>query len=170
MAAMLCSITLLSFNDSHAQENGTIIQANEGRGTLRGNLKTSDGKPAEFVNITVKGAGKGAQSDANGQFIIRNISAGEHKVVIQLLGYEPIERSVTIEANQTVAFEPIFLNEDSKALQEVVISGDINKFSKKESDYVAKLPVSNMENPQVYSALSKTLFTEQLITDFLEHR
>ena len=155
-----------ALKELHVQENVITIEANEGRGALRGTLKTSDGKPAEFVNITIKGTGKGAQSDLNGDFLIRNIPAGEHKVVIQLLGYEPIERQVTIEADETVTFEPIFLNEDSKALQEVVISGNINKFSKKESDYVAKLPVSNMENPQVYSALSKTLFTEQLITDF----
>ena len=155
-----------ALKELHVQENVITIEAGEGRGALRGTLKTSDGKPAEFVNITVKGTGKGAQSDLNGDFLIRNIPAGQHTVVIQLLGYEPIERTVTIEADGIVTFEPIFLNEDSKALQEVVISGDINKFSKKESDFVAKLPVSNMENPQVYSALSKTLFTEQLITDF----
>lgn len=150
----------------HVQENVITIEVAEGRGALRGTVKTSDGKPAEFVNIGIKGTSRGGQSDANGQFLIRNIPAGSHRVVIQLLGYEPIERIMNIEADQTVTLEPIFLNEDSKALQEVVISGDINKFSKKESEYVAKLPVSNMENPQVYSALSKTLFTEQLITDF----
>lgn len=133
MAVMLYIIALFSANQSHAQ-------ANEGRGALRGTVKTSDGKAAEFVNITIKGTGKGAQSDADGQFIIRNIPAGEHRVVIQLLGYEPIERPAAIGSDQTVIFEPVFLNEDSKALQEVVISGDINKFSKKESDYVAKLP------------------------------
>lgn len=155
-----------SLKSLNVEENIITLLAQEGRGTVKGSLVTSDGKPAEFVNITIKGTGKGAQSDAAGNFVITNIPAGNQTAIIQLLGYEPISKSIVVTENETLSLGTLSLNEDSKSLQEVVISGEINKFSKKESDYVAKLPVSNLENPQVYNTLSKTLFTEQLITDF----
>lgn len=155
-----------SLKSLNVEENIITIFAQDGRGAVRGSLITSDGKPAEFVNISIKGTGKGAQSDASGNFIISNIPAGNSTVVIQLLGYEPISKGIVVAENETLSLGTLSLNEDSKSLQEVVISGEINKFSKKESDYVAKLPLSNLENPQVYNTLSKTLFTEQLITDF----
>jgi iron complex outermembrane receptor protein len=151
---------LLSMGSTYGQEKAA------GKGAVKGSIKTADGLPAEFVNVSIKGTGKGASSDAAGFFLIKGIAAGDQVIVVQLLGYAPIEKVITITAGETLELEPVSLNEDSKVLQEVVISGDINKFSKKESDYVAKLPISNLENPQVYSTLSKTLFTEQLITDF----
>lgn len=154
--------TLLFAGNAYGQEN----TPNQGKGAVKGSVKTADGLPAEFVNVAIKGTGKGASSDAAGVFLIRGIAAGDQVIVVQLLGYAPIEKTITITAGETLELEPVSLNEDSKILQEVVISGDINKFSKKESDYVARLPISNLENPQAYSSLSKTLFTEQLITDF----
>lgn len=161
---------LLSMGSVYGREHAlnhtkAVIQAT-GKGAVKGSVQTADGRPAELVNVTIKGAGKGASTDATGSFLIKGIPAGNQVIVVQLLGYAPIERAITIAAGETLELEPVFLNEDSKVLQEVVISGDINKFSKKESDYVAKLPISNLENPQAYSTLSKTLFTEQLITDF----
>lgn len=156
---------LLGDHLSKVRVKGNVINL-QGSGTLKGSIKTSDGKPGALVNVSIRGTGKGAQTDEKGEFIIRNVPGGEYNVIIQLLGYEPIEKRIEIDADRTVVLETIYLNEDSRDLQEVIISGDINKFSKKESDYVAKLPISSLENPQVYSALSKTLFTEQLITDF----
>jgi iron complex outermembrane receptor protein len=153
----------------HVQGTTVTIQAPSnagGKGNVRGSLRTSDGRPAEFVNVSIKGTGKGMPSDAQGNFLIKGVPSGQQTLVVQLLGYEPTERIIQVTAGETLEVEPIAMNEDSKILQEIVISGDVNKFSKRESDYVAKLPISNMENPQVYSALSKTLFTEQLITDF----
>lgn len=55
---------------------------------------------------------------------------------------------------------------DTKELEEVSIVSGYNKFNKKETDDVARLPLKNIENPQVYSVVTKELMQEQVITDY----
>lgn len=135
-----------------------------GKGSIRGTVQTSDGKPGEFVNVQIKQSGRGAVTDEKGEFLIKGIPSGKHVVVIQLLGYQPLEKNVQITPDQTTTLETIFLNEDSKTLQEIIIKGNVNRFANKESDYVARMPLKNLENPQVYSVVGKELLNEQMIT------
>ena len=52
-----------------------------------------------------------------------------------------------------------------KELDEVSITARQNRI-KKESDHIARLPITNIENPQVYNVVSKELMREQVITNF----
>lgn len=141
-----------------------VAVKNLGKGGIKGAVQSSDGKPAEFVNITVVHTGKGAVTDDKGSFLIKGVPAGKHLLSIQLMGYQAIEREVTVSSEQMTRMEPIVLDEDSKTLSEIVVKGSINRFANKESDYVARMPLKNLENPQVYSVVGKELITEQMIT------
>ncbi|MCE7044492.1 TonB-dependent receptor [Dyadobacter sp. CY312] len=140
----------------------------DSRGSLKGNLRTSDGKAAEFVNVSVKRSSKGTLTDENGEFVIRNIPAGQHTLIIQLLGYEAIEKNISVAPDQVLTLPVIFLREDSKTLHEVTVNGSMNKFANKESDYIARMPLKNLENPQVYSVVSSRLIKEQLSVGLLD--
>jgi iron complex outermembrane receptor protein len=35
------------------------------------------------------------------------------------------------------------------------VSGGVNKFAQKETDYIARMPLKNLENPQVYNSIGK---------------
>jgi len=50
-----------------------------------------------------------------------------------------------------------------KQLQEIVVTGGINKFRRSASDYVAKMPLKNIENPQVYTTITGDLLADQLV-------
>lgn len=52
----------------------------------------------------------------------------------------------------------------SKHIEEVIVSG-VKKYAEKKSDYVAKMPLKNLENPQVYTVLPKELMQQQVATD-----
>lgn len=56
------------------------------------------------------------------------------------------------------------LTATEKQPEEVVITGGRNKFAKKETDFAARLPLKNLENPQVYSVISKEITQEQIAT------
>ena len=59
-------------------------------------------------------------------------------------------------------------NQDSikeKSIEGVSIIG-IKKYAEKRSQYVAKMPLKNLENPQVYTVLPKELLQQQVATDF----
>ncbi|MGA0555836.1 TonB-dependent siderophore receptor [Larkinella sp. VNQ87] len=137
-----------------------------GKGNLKGLVQTADGKPAGFVNVALKGLAKGTLTNERGEYQIRNIPEGPQTVVIQLIGYAPVELNVVIAANETSTVPLVHLNESSTVLQEVWVRGNVNKFANKESDFVARLPLKNLENPQVYSAVTKDLISDQVVTDF----
>ncbi|MDF2455365.1 MAG: TonB-dependent receptor [Cytophagaceae bacterium] len=135
-------------------------------GTVKGKVITADSLNAELVVVGLKGINKGATTNKEGEFTIDQVPAGSYTLVVQIVGYETIETPVQVQAGETTTVENIQLKEDSKTLHEVVVEGNRNKFAQRESDYVARLPISNLENPQVYNTVTKELMQEQVIVNF----
>ncbi len=161
----ICLLFVQIFFSTSYAENRSV---EAGKGTIKGFVQTADGKPAGFVNVSLKGLAKGSITNEKGEYLIKNVPEGAQTVIVQLLGYSPIELNVTVAPNETTTIPAISLNEDSNTLQEVWVRGNVNKFAHKESDYVARLPLKNLENPQVYTAVNKALISDQVITDFKE--
>lgn len=137
-------------------------------GTIKGTVKTSDGKPAEFVNITIKETNQGAAAGQNGHYTIRNIAPGTYTVTASFVGLQTQTRQVTISQKETITLDFI-LTEDRKQLQEVYVQGaKTNKFLKKETEDVARLPLKNLENPQVYSVVTSELMKEQVVVNYAD--
>lgn len=132
-------------------------------GVITGKVLTSDGKPAESVTVRLSGKGQGALTGANGEFRISNVKPGSYILRVSGVGLSAQERNITVSGAHTEVSE-IILSESSSQLQEVTVSGSkVNKFAVKRSEYVSKMPLKNLENPQVYSVYSKELLAEQQI-------
>lgn len=140
-------------------------QAQNPAGTIKGTITTNDGQPAPHVTIQVKDKNRGTVTDEKGGYTFRRLQPGQYVLLVSLVGFESSERSVTVEAGKTADVD-IQLQLSDTQLKEVIIQGNQNKFGKKESDYIARLPISNLENPQVYNTISKELMKEQVITTF----
>lgn len=149
-------LTLVLFHFSHASNNGP--------GTLEGHITTSDGKPAASVTITLIGTSKNTVTGEDGTFSINKIPTGNYQVEISLVGYETVVREVSIEQNKTI-FIDVRLNVSSTSLQQVIITSGKSKYSHKETDQVARMPLRTLENPQVYQVVGKALMNDQLVTD-----
>lgn len=131
-------------------------------GSIKGSVKTSDGKPGESVTITIQGTTRGTTVDQNGDFQLNKIKPGNYTLVTSLIGLTPQKQQITVKTGETLTVD-IILSESSQRLQEVVItSGKVNKFTKQQSETVAKMPLLNLENPQVYTTVTKELLQDQL--------
>lgn len=131
-------------------------------GNLKGKVTTVDGKPAEGVTINLKEGKVNTLSNYEGEYQLR-VKPGSYTVRVSAVGLSIQEKSITIIGGQTVTLDFV-LNENSQQLQEVIVSGNaVNRFNKDASDYVAKMPMKRMENPQVYSSISNQLMEEQLL-------
>jgi iron complex outermembrane receptor protein len=133
---------------------------------IKGHVLTSDDQPAAFVTVQIKNTTFGTVTDESGDYHLRNVPAGKHVVVVSIVGFEPAELDIETNEDRTLTVETIRLKEDAKTLQEVTISGNINKFGQKETGYVARMPLKNLENPQVYNVVSKELAIEQIAVDY----
>jgi iron complex outermembrane receptor protein len=132
-------------------------------GIIRGRVVNRNGGGVEAVSVGVQGQAHGAITDEQGRFQIRQVAPGEYTLVVAALGLKSEQQTVTVVAGQT-ATANFSLAESAAELKEVVVSGGrTNKFSRTNSVDVAKMPLKNVENPQVYSTVTKELLSEQLV-------
>lgn len=121
--------------------------------TLRGKV-IAENKSVEFANVFLKGTQIGSITDSVGNFLIKNIPIGTHKIVVTAIGYDKIEKTITLKENAVLNVE-LFANRT--ALDEVVVSGTMKEVSKLESPvpvevYTAKFFKTN-PTPSIFDAL-----------------
>ncbi len=92
------------------------IKAEYHPATISGTVRDEKGNPVAGASIVAKGTRTGTSSDANGLFSF-NLPSGNNTLVISAIGMETAE----IAANS--AFLNVTLNENSKSMQEVVVTG-----------------------------------------------
>lgn len=130
-----------------------------------GNIVSVEGDPLEMVSISLVELRKGTLTDSKGNFLLNNITPGRYTLRIQMIGMKVKDIPVEVKTGESAIVDYKLTEENIRALQEVTVSGNVNRFSKKESVYIARLPLKNLENPQVYNTVSKELFREQIAVD-----
>lgn len=131
-------------------------------GSVTGTVRTSDDEPAEFVTLAIKGTSKGAVTNKHGIFQIKGITPGTHIVIASFIGLENNEQAVDVKAGEKAVLDFV-LKENAAQLQEVIVS---SKKSNRENVIVAKIPLKNLENPQVYNTVSSEILKQQGITNY----
>jgi iron complex outermembrane receptor protein len=132
-------------------------------GSIRGRVTNSNGGAVEAVSVGLQGLPQGDITDEQGRFLIRPVAPGTYTLMVSAMGLKTEQQSVTVTAGQTATVN-FSLAESAAELKEVVVSGNrTNKFSRTNSEDVAKMPLKNVENPQVYNTVTKELLTEQLV-------
>ena len=155
---LLFFILLLSF---FTAANAASFDEDD-NGIVKGKVMTSDGKPAADVPVILQGTSHATTTDGAGSFIFRGIPAGNYQVVISQPGFNNVIKDITVASGQTVTVE-FKLDISRKELNEVVITGTQNKLIKRSSEYVSKLQLANIENPTVYTTITKDLMANQLV-------
>lgn len=135
------------------------------KGSVSGVVKDTSGKPIEAVVVIVKKINKRAHTDENGRFILNNLPVGQNIIIVRGLGYLTVEKNAQVKKDVDTVLDNIVLNEDLTQLDEVSIFSHKNKFAKKETESVARMPLKNLENPQVYNVVGKELMKEQVILE-----
>jgi iron complex outermembrane receptor protein len=154
IASILCAL-LLALN-GYAQTNN---------GSIQGTVRNNEGSPAAYIAVVLKGTGKGAVTNEHGLYAIRGLAPGHYTIIIQSVGLIPQEKAVDLAAGQQLNAD-FSLQKDATALQEVRVTAGYNKFARKEVVDVARMPLQNLENPQVYNVIPKELLQDQLIISY----
>ncbi len=138
----------------------------QNNGKLKGIITTSEGDPATGVNIVLKGTKYETITNEEGAFELNRIKPNNYILQISLTGYETLEQTVNVSSGETTS-QNLQLKVSNKQLQEVTIYNNNKvKLFPKQSTYVSKMPLKNIENPQVYNVVTSDLLKEQAITNF----
>ena len=72
------------------------VQAQTKTGAISGIVKTSDGKPAADVNISLENSSKATQTNENGSYLLKNVNPGTYILKVSAVGTVAKEQSVTV--------------------------------------------------------------------------
>ncbi len=132
-----------------------------------GTVVTNDNKPLYGVNVLVKETAQGTTTNEDGTFTLQNVRGGEFTLVLSSIGFRTKETKISVSSGQQTNIGSIVLFEGNELLQEVVIEGTRdNKFNRKETAYVSKLPLKDIDNSQVYTTVTNELLESQIVTNF----
>jgi len=106
---LICAFLIMSTNISFAQT-----------ATITGKVVDETNAPLPGAVVTIKGTQKGATTDVTGSFRITGVANGAVTVQVNFIGYQPIEKSLTVSGNATVNFSLVPGQQD---LNEVVVIG-----------------------------------------------
>ncbi|PTD13693.1 TonB-dependent siderophore receptor [Flavobacterium columnare] len=142
-----------------------MISYCQDKNLITGKVTTSDGVPARQIKLVIDNLKIETQSDENGHYLFNDFALKQElKISLYANGINVHTETVNInsghnEINFTLASKVTELNE-------VIIKGvGFNRFIGKESQDVAKIPLRNTENPQVYSVIPKEIIKSQLLID-----
>lgn len=136
-------------------------------GSIKGTITSSDGKTAEGISIMLEKTNRGAITNASGHFEIRNIKPGSYTLKISTIGIIEQTRSVNVLAGESTIVD-FTVSQTSNELEEIVVTAQKQRITSKESEQVARMPIANLENPQVYSVVGKELMKEQIVTSMTD--
>ncbi len=128
-------------------------------GTVKGTATTSDGKPAPYVTIELSGKYKPVLTNDKGGFVLSNIAPGNYTITASLVGHQPLQQAVTVEADKTatVAFQ---LKTSEQQLSEVIVSANTKSYIAAKASTSLRLNAELIEIPQ-----NITVATKQTLTD-----
>lgn len=134
-------------------------------GTISGTITSIEDEPLELVSVSLTELNKSTLTDIKGNFNFSQIVPGNYTIKIQMIGLKEQQIPIEVKEDENTPVNYKLSKENIQALQEVRIIGNSSTVTRKESPYVAKLPIKYLENPQVYNTVPKELITQQMAVD-----
>ncbi len=139
-----------------------FVFADNRTGSIKGFVKLTDGNPAAYVSVMVKGSRQGAITNEEGVFNLQHLASGVYELEVSLTGYNDVMQSVTVTEN-AVSHVVISLHLSEKQLEEVIV--------KASSGYKSNFPSSTLrlneplnEVPQNIQVVTNKMFADEQIT------
>src|SRR4030095_4690377 len=88
---------------------GSVTLYSQTTGSIGGTVVDANGKtPIIGAIVKIEGSSKGAETDANGEYVILNVDVGDYTVISSLTGYKPSKQSgvkVSVDQRTKINFE-----------------------------------------------------------------
>ncbi|HEY6854105.1 MAG TPA: TonB-dependent receptor [Gemmatimonadales bacterium] len=134
--------------------------AAQSTGAIAGRVRDSTGAPLPFAHVTVGNGRQGAESDTLGNYRIREVQAGWHRVTARRIGFQSVTRdSVLVQAGQTtianfvlsspLQLTPVVIETSTDTLLDPLAPADVQRIG---SDEMRRLPVTTVEEAVALSA------------------
>lgn len=109
-----------------------------------------------FVNVQIKGTALGCLTDESGHFYMTNLPEGKHTVVFSMMGYETVEKQVTLHRDTLVEIN-VSIEETSFLIDNVVVTA--NKYETKQKEVAT---IVNVISPLIIESTTSNSMADVL--------
>ena len=109
-----------------------------------------------FANVQVKGTSMGCLTDESGHFYLKNLPVGTHTVVFSMMGYETIEKTVTLQRDTLIELK-VAIAETSFVIDNVVVTA--NKYATKQKEVAT---IVNVISPLIIESTASNSMADVL--------
>lgn len=85
------------------------------------------GEPLPFADVFIKGTSIGTSTDFDGNYTLQLPSAGTYILTTNFIGYEPLEREITIVEGEEITLDLTISASQGVSLDEIQITGTVSK-------------------------------------------
>lgn len=136
----------------------TNIKAQTKSASINGQIKTSDGKPAGYVSVGLKNSNKATHTDENGNFIIKNLAAGQYVIKVSAVGVKVQEKEISVAEGESATFN-FSISESASQLDEVSVNG--YKTPNQKPVNLGKIAIAPKDLPQSVQIVGAQVIRDQ---------
>jgi len=136
------------------------LMAQTKTGSIGGQVKTSDGKPAAYVSVGLKNTNKVTQTDETGSFKIKNVPSGNYVLKISAVGVKAQEKEISVSEGQVSTID-FSISESASQLNEVSVSG--YKTPNQKPINLGKIAIAPKDLPQAVQIVSAQVIKDQQV-------
>jgi TonB-linked SusC/RagA family outer membrane protein len=132
------ALAILAVAPLEAQQTGTI----SGRVVSEGGGQPIDGAQVYLVGTTL-----GTRTAASGRYTIANVPAAQYRVRAQMIGFRPVDQSVTLAAGQTATLD-FTMKQQAISLDALVVTGTAGTARAREvGNSISQIELANVQPP-----------------------
>ena len=157
LVGLLSSNTLLLAQHQHQHNHNHHNHEKKSDAHIAGHvLDAHTREHLSFVNVQVKGTALGCLTDESGHFYLKNLPEGELTIVFSMIGYETIEKTLTLHRDTLVEMN-IAISEASFLIDNVVVTA--NKYATKQKEVAT---IVNVISPLIIESTTSNTMADVL--------
>jgi iron complex outermembrane receptor protein len=132
---------------------------------VNGKIMLSDKAPVKNALLRLVNTSYQAKTNNLGEYYFENVPPGEYTLQVVLNDIELTREPIRIEKD-VYEIPVIYTAVENNVIEGITVYAvSRNKFLDKDSTSVAKMPLKNLENPQMYTSINQQILKEQLVYD-----
>ncbi len=138
-------------------------------GTIKGEIVNIHDQGIANISLGLVEKSMKTTTNNQGNFKMKDIPPGDYIVMATGIGFNTYKKPISLKSGQTLTLD-IKLSPNRHQLQqlEVVSESNINPYTLKKSNAVAKMPLKRMNNPQAYTTITQQIIQQQLVVGYTD--
>ncbi|WP_261512196.1 TonB-dependent receptor [Chryseobacterium paludis] len=132
---------------------------------VNGKIMLSDKAPVKNALLRLVNTPYQAKTNNLGEYYFENVPAGDYTLQVVLNDIELTREPIRIEKD-VYEIPVIYTAVENNVIEGITVYAfSRNKFLDKDSTSISKMPLKNLENPQMYTSINQQILKEQLVYD-----